>query len=113
MARILRGDIVWANLEPTIGTEQQGQRPVLVISDEVFNKNLGAVIAFALTSQEPATPYPLTYELDYADLPKRSWVKIGHIRTLSVLRLGAHITRAAAEDLEKIMFGFYRITSGI
>jgi mRNA interferase MazF len=37
MARILRGDIVWADLEPTRGNEHAGQRPVLILSEDVFN----------------------------------------------------------------------------
>jgi mRNA interferase MazF len=40
MVRILRGDIIRADLNPTIGHEQAGKRPVLVLSHEVFNKNL-------------------------------------------------------------------------
>ena len=35
MARLLRGDIVWADLDPTQGNEQAGRRPVLVISQDV------------------------------------------------------------------------------
>lgn len=52
MARILRGDIYWANLDPTRGHEQSGLRPVLVLSQDVFNDRSGTVIAVALTSQE-------------------------------------------------------------
>lgn len=37
MARILRGDIVWANLDPTLGHEQAGSRPVLILSEDIFN----------------------------------------------------------------------------
>ena len=40
MARILRGDIVWADLNPVRGHEQAGQRPVVVISEDVFNARL-------------------------------------------------------------------------
>lgn len=51
MARILRGDIYWADLDPTLGHEQAGRRPVMVLSQEVFNERSGTVIAVALTSQ--------------------------------------------------------------
>ena len=51
MAGILRGEIVWADLDPTRGHEQGGQRPVLVISHDVFNERSGTVIAMAITSQ--------------------------------------------------------------
>lgn len=45
MARILRGDIHWADLNPVIGSEQGGLRPVLVLSQNVFNERSGTVIA--------------------------------------------------------------------
>lgn len=51
MARILRGDIRWANLNPAQGREQAGQRPVLILSHDVFNERSNTVIAVALTSQ--------------------------------------------------------------
>ena len=51
MAKILRGDVFWANLNPTIGHEQAGHRPVLILSRNFFNKHSGTVIAVALTSR--------------------------------------------------------------
>lgn len=45
MAKILRGDIVWANLDPSIGNEQQGLRPVLVLSQENLNLTNSYLIA--------------------------------------------------------------------
>ena len=53
MAAVLRGEIYWADLDPTQGSEQAGRRPVLVLSEDVFNARSGTVIAVALTSQEP------------------------------------------------------------
>jgi mRNA interferase MazF len=88
VARILRGDIVWADLDPVQGHEQGGRRPVVVISQDVFNTRSGTVIAFAVTSQQPQAGFPLSLELDSAGLPKRSWVKISQIRTISVQRIG-------------------------
>jgi mRNA interferase MazF len=51
MARILRGDILWADLEPIRGREQGGRRPVVIITHEAFNSRSGTVIALAITSQ--------------------------------------------------------------
>jgi len=83
MARILRGDIRWADLNPVRGREQAGLRPVLILSHEIFNERSGTVIAVAITSQPQRAGFPLTLELKTADLPKRSWVKISQIRTKS------------------------------
>ena len=63
MARILRGDIRLANLNPTVGAEQVGMRPVLVLSKNIFNEKSGTVIAVALTSQSQKAGFPLTLEL--------------------------------------------------
>jgi len=109
MARILRGDIVWADLSPVRGREQAGQRPVLVISQDVFNERSGTVIALALTSRPQEAGFPLTLELSHPRLPKKSWVKISQIRTLSVERLGQRIGKASAEDLSLIVEGLNEI----
>ena len=109
MARILRGDIVWANLGPTVGKEQSGQRPVLVLSHDVFNDNSGTVIAAALTSKEQKAAFPLTLEISSKNLPKKSWVKISQIRTLSVARLGQKIGRLKEEELDVVIEGLNEI----
>ena len=103
MARILRGEVRWADLNPVRGHEQAGERPVLVLSHDVFNERSGTVIAVALTSREPRAGVPLTIEIRAAGLPKRSWVKIGQIRTLSTERIGRRLDRASEEDLAQII----------
>ena len=109
MARILRGEIRWADLNPVRGHEQAGERPVLVLSHDVFNERSGTVIAVALTSQEPRAGYPLTLELAAAKLPKRSWVKISQIRTLSTERIGKRLARASEEELAQVLDGLVEI----
>jgi mRNA interferase MazF len=109
MARILRGDIIWADLDPTQGREQSGKRPVLVISQDVFNERSGTVIACALTSQPQRAGFPLTLELASSRLPKQSWVKISQIRTLSVKRLGKRLGRVSPEELELVIEGLNEI----
>ena len=109
MARILRGDVRWAELDPVRGHEQSGRRPVLVLSHDVFNDRSGTVIALALTSQEPRAGFPLTLESKAAGLAKRSWIKISQIRTLSVDRLGARIARASEEELARALDGLNEI----
>jgi mRNA interferase MazF len=109
VARILRGEIRWADLNPVRGHEQAGERPVLVISHDVFNERSGTVIAVALTSQEPRAGFPLTFELHAAGLPKRSWAKMGHVRTLSTERIGRRLARASDEDLARVVEGLNEI----
>jgi len=109
MARILRGDIVWANLNPVKGREQAGMRPVLVLSEDVFNEHSGTVIVVAITSQPQRAGFPLTYELVGSGLPKPSWVKISQIRTLSVERLGKKIGKVRPGELDIIIEGLKEI----
>jgi mRNA interferase MazF len=109
MAGILRGEIRWADLNPTRGREQAGHRPVLILSHDVFNERSGTVIAVALTSQEPRAGFPLTLESTAERLPKRSWVKISQIRTLAVERLGARLAHASEEEVRRVIEGLNEI----
>jgi mRNA interferase MazF len=111
MARILRGEIRWADLNPTRGREQAGQRPVFILSQDVFNERSGTVIAVAMTSQPQRAGFPLTFELQTRGLPKRSWVKISQIRTLAVERIGQRIGKVSAEELVQIIEGLNEIIS--
>src|SRR5712691_5575002 len=109
MARILRGEIRWADLNPVRGHEQAGRRLVLVLSHDVFNERSGTVIAVALTSQEPRTGFPLTLESSAVGLPKRWWIKISQIRTLAVERIGRRLAIARPEELARVIDGVNEI----
>ena len=112
MARVLRGEIYWADLNPVKGKEQSGLRPVLVLSQDVFNEHSGTVIAVAITSQHPKAGFPLTLELTDARLPKQSWVKISQIRTLSIERLSGKIGKAPPSDIEQVIEGLKELIGG-
>jgi len=109
MARILRGEIRWANLNPTLGHEQSGLRPVLILSNDIFNEKMGIVIAIALTSRQPKFGFPLSLEIDSADLHKKSWALMGQVRTLSTERIGKKIGRISIEEIEQIIEGLNEI----
>jgi len=109
VAGILRGEIRWADLNPTRGNEQTGQRPVLILSHNVFNDRSGTVIAVALTSQPQRAAFPLTLELTRRRLPKPSWVKISQIRTLSVERIGKRMGTVSPEELDQVLEGLNEI----
>src|SRR5215831_16674852 len=109
MARILRGDVVWADLDPVRGHEQGGNRPVVVVSADVFNARSGTVIAMAITSQLPRAGFPLTLELTSVKLPKRSWVKISQIRVLSMQRIGGKVGQVSPGELDRLIEGLNSI----
>lgn len=109
MAGILRGEIRWADLNPARGHEQAGLRPVLILSHDIFNESSGAVIAVAITSRPQKAGFPLTLELKSTTLPKKSWLKISQIRTLSVERIGKVIGKASLEELNQTIEGLNEI----
>jgi len=109
LAGILRGEVRWANLQPTIGNEQAGKRPVLILSENVFNQRSGTIIGVALTSQTPSAGFPLTLELESSELPKQSWVKISQIRTLSTKRIGKKLGVVRPEEIVSVIEGLNEI----
>jgi len=109
MARILRGEVRWADLNPVRGREQAGLRPVLILSHDVFNERSGTVIAVAITSQPQRAGFPLTLELRTSNLPKQSWIKISQIRTLSTERIGKLLGRVSEEELNQVIDGLNEI----
>jgi len=70
------------------------------------------VVAVAVTSQPQRAGFPLTLELTASKLPKKSWVKISQIRTLSVKRIGKKITRASEEEFAVVIDGLSEIIGG-
>ena len=109
MAGILRGEIRWADLNPAIGHEQAGMRPVLILSHDVFNERSGTIIAIGITSQPQKAGFPLTLELKSGGLPKRSWAKISQIRTLATERIGHIIGKVSQEELAQVIEGLNEI----
>jgi mRNA interferase MazF len=109
VARILRGEIRWADFNSTIGHEQSGLRPVLILSHDIFNERSGTAIVVAITSQPQKAGFPLTFELKNAGLPRQSWIKISQIRTFSTERIGSLIGRLPEEELVQIIEGLNEI----
>jgi mRNA interferase MazF len=92
-----------------IGQEQTGRRPVLIVSENVFNDRSGTVIAMAITGQPQRAGFPLTLEIEEPGLPKKSWLKISQVRTLSVLRLKEKICTLSPELVNFAIDGFNEI----
>ncbi len=111
MARILRGEVYWADLNPGRGHEQSGLRPVLVISHEALNRHSGTVIALAITSQPQRAGFPFTAPIVGHRMPKPSWVKISQVRTLAVERLGKRIGTLNEEEVGHIVDGLFELVT--
>jgi mRNA interferase MazF len=83
----------------------------LILSNDLFNRHSGSVIVMAITSQPPRAGFPLSMALPEESLPKRSWVKISQIRTISTERLGKRIGEIDAEDLSGVIEGLIDLIS--
>ena len=109
MAGILRGDIRWADLNPTRGHEQTGKRPVLILSHDVFNDRSGTVIAMALTSQPPRAGFLSHWSFNRKRCPGVHGPKSARLRTLAVERIGKRIGKATVEEIASVLDGLNEI----
>lgn len=98
-------------LDPVRGHEQAGTRPVLILSNDIFNDAFGVVVSAALTSQPQRPGFPITLEIHSVKMPQRSWVKIGQIRTLSVERIGNRLGTISEQELDRVIEGLNEILS--
>lgn len=87
--KIKRGDIYYADLNPVVGSEQGGTRPVLIISNDMGNKYSPTVIVAAITSRAYSKVRLPTHTqvTDFEGLDKESVVLLEQIRTLDKKRL--------------------------
>lgn len=105
-----RGEVWLAHLSPTRGHEQSGRRPVLVVSEDLFNRGpAGLVIVLPVTSKWRGVPSHVALEPPEGGVEQRSAVLCEAIRSLSAERLterwGAveRHTMAAVEDRLRIL----------
>ena len=106
MAAVLRGDVVWAELDPVRGSEQSGRRPVVILSRDEFNERSGT---HAITSSVPKVGFPFVVELKSVSLPKRSWTKTSQVRVLAVERISAKIGTVSPEEMDQLVRGLNQI----
>lgn len=107
-----RGEVWLADLDPTIGHEQSGQRPVLVISADSFNDcPAELVVVIPLTSVEKRIPFHIRIDPPEGGLKKRSYAKCEDVRSISTRRLGRRLgivssaTMTQVEDRIRLVLG--------
>lgn len=101
---IKRGDIYFADLNPVVGSEQGGQRPVLVIQNNIGNEYSPTIIVAAITSKIDKAKLPTHVEIEASKygLDKNSVVLLEQIRTIDKRRLVAKLAHVERELLEKV-----------
>lgn len=101
---IRRGDIFYANLNPVLGSEQGGQRPVLIIQNDIGNMYSPTTIVAAITSRIKRAKLPTHIELSAASvqLEKDSVILLEQLRTIDKQRLMEKITHLDEEIMAKV-----------
>ena len=105
MDRIIkRGDIYYAELNPVIGSEQGGTRPVLIISNNIGNRYSPTVIIAAITGkvQTKAKLPTHTQVKNFEGLDKDSIVLLEQIRTVDKKRLKQYMGMMPAEAMARV-----------
>lgn len=98
-----KGEIYYANLLPSIGSEQQGTRPVLIIQNDVGNEHSNTVIVAMITGKAKK-PLPTHVSINNTEcgLPENSVVMLEQIQTLDKQRLGTFIGCVSADVMNRI-----------
>ena len=112
---IKRGEIYYADLNPVVGSEQGGIRPIIVLQNDVGNKYSPTVIAAATTSRLTKAKLPTHIELtrDNTPMPKDSVVLLEQIRTIDKSRIKEKIGELPPDVMQQIndallvSLGFY------
>ncbi len=100
---IARGDVFWARLDPTIGSEIQKTRPVVVLSINPINKARKTVVVVPLSTSAPAIEF-----LNVA-LKGGAVARCEHIRSIDKARFADKIGSISGADIAKIEEGISRI----
>jgi len=101
---VRRGDVIFADLSPVIGTEQGGVRPVLVLQNDVGNRYSPTVIVAAVTSQISKAKLPTHVELHGREygLEKDSVILLEQVRTIDKRRLRDRIAHLEGEVMDRV-----------
>ena len=101
---IKRGEIYYADLNPVVGSEQGGIRPIIVLQNDVGNKYSPTVIAAATTSRLTKAKLPTHIELtrENTPMPKDSVVLLEQIRTIDKRRIKEKIGELPPDVMQQI-----------
>lgn len=101
---IRRGDIFFANLNPVVGSEQGGTRPVLVLQNDIGNRHSPTTIVAAVTSRIKKAKLPTHVELtkEMSRLDKDSVVLLEQLRTIDKRRLKERVAHLSDDTMSRI-----------
>ena len=99
-----RGEIYRADLDPVLGSEQGGVRPVLIIQNDMGNRHSPTVIVAAITSRmnKPKLPTHVLVAPEESGLKQPSVILLEQVRTLEKSRLRKYLGKLTAEAMERV-----------
>ena len=99
-----RGDIYRADLDPVVGSEQGGVRPVLIIQNDTGNLHSPTVIVAAITGKKkkPHMPVHVLITAEESGLAMDSVVLTEQVRTLEKSRLTRYLGHLSEEAMARI-----------
>lgn len=107
MKTIKRGDMYYADLNPAVGSEQDGKRPVLICSNDLGNKYSPTVVVVPLTCNIMKRQLPTHVTISKADgIDRDSLALAEQIRTLDRSRLRSyigHINEAKQNEIDEAL----------
>ncbi|NEP11829.1 MAG: type II toxin-antitoxin system PemK/MazF family toxin [Symploca sp. SIO2C1] len=99
-----RGEIYYANLSPTVGSEVAKRRPVLVVSNDINNRAASTVTILPITSNVSRVyPFEILLQPEDSGLPKPSKVQAQQIRTISTQRMIGDVVGNLREELMQLV----------
>lgn len=102
MEQLKRGDIYFADLNPVVGSEQGGQRPVLILQNDIGNVYSPTTVVAAITSSPKKPEFPTHVPITTPGLEKDSVVLLEQIRALDRQRLSDYIGKADIQTMKKV-----------
>lgn len=104
MVRPRRGDVLWVNLDPAIGSEIRKKRPTVVVSNDAANRRYHQLTVIPLTSQKvnAIEPFQVFVDREESGLSKDSKALAEQVRTVSKRRFGRRTGHLGQDTMQKI-----------
>ncbi len=103
MSQPLRGEIWLVALDPTVGREQAGTRPALVVSDDLFNQSHAELIVILpITSKNKGIRSHVAVSPPEGGLNVSSYIKCEDVRSISIQRLGRRLGKVTPKTMDEV-----------
>ncbi|MBD2452060.1 type II toxin-antitoxin system PemK/MazF family toxin [Nostoc sp. FACHB-152] len=109
-----RGDIYYANLSPTVGSEMNKRRPVLIVSNDANNHAADMVTILPITSNvRRVYPFEVLLNPEDSSLPKTSKIQAQQVRTISKQRIVGEMVNSLNEELMQLVDAALKLHLGL